>query len=302
MDVLARYESLVEDPAAFRAACRRPLPSVVRVNTLKTTVERAKAALETEEIAYEGVDWHDGLLRLPADNPGSNWPYVQGWLHGQEEVSALPPVVLDPDPGDRVWDAAAAPGSKTTQLAALMDDEGAIVATDNNLGRLSALRSNAERLGVTNLAVTNEDARNHSLKPFDGRQYDHALVDVPCSCEGTIRKNPDALEQWSLDHVTAIAGAQKGILRRAVEVTRPGGTVVYSTCTFAPEENEAVLDFALEETAARLVSVDLPLDSRPGVTEWDGEEFDPSVEKAHRVYPHLNDTGGFFVAKLEVTA
>lgn len=301
MDVLARYESLVEDPDAFRAACRRPLPSVVRVNTLKTTLERAKAALETEGIAYEEVEWHDGLLRLPEDNPGSNWPYVQGWLHGQEEVSALPPVVLDPSPGDRVWDATAAPGSKTTQLAALMNDEGTIVATDNNLGRLSALRSNAERLGVTNLAITNEDARNHSLKPFDGAEYDHALVDAPCSCEGTIRKNPDTLDEWSLDHVTGIAGAQKGILRRAIEVTRPGGTVVYSTCTFAPEENEAVLDFALEETSARLVSVDLPLESRPGVTEWDGETFDPSVEKAHRVYPHLNDTGGFFVAKLEVT-
>ncbi|WEL21289.1 RsmB/NOP family class I SAM-dependent RNA methyltransferase [Halorhabdus sp. BNX81] len=302
MDVLQRYESLVEDWSAFRAACRRPLPSVVRVNTLKTTVERAKEALQAEGIAYEEVKWHDGILQLPDASPGSNWPYVQGWLHGQEEVSALPPVVLEPDPGDRVWDATAAPGSKTTQLAALMDDEGQIVATDNNLGRLSALRSNAERLGVTNLAVTNEDARNHSLKPFDGEHYDHALVDAPCSCEGTIRKNPDTLEEWSLDHVTGIAGAQKGILRRAIEVTRPGGTVVYSTCTFAPEENEAVLDFALEETSARLVSVDLPLDSRPGVTDWDGETFDTSVEKAHRVYPHLNDTGGFFVAKLEVPA
>ena len=301
MEVLRRYESIVEDFEAFRTACQRPLPSAVRVNTLKTTVERARQALTADGISYEGTDWHPGLFRLPEDDPGSNWPYVQGWLHGQEEVSALPPRVLDPQPGERVWDAAAAPGSKTTQLAALMDDSGLLVATDNNLGRLSALRSNAERLGVTNLAVTNEDARNHSLKPFDGEPYDRALVDVPCSCEGTIRKNPDAFEQWTFEHVQGVAGVQKGILRRAIEATREGGTIVYSTCTFAPEENEAVLDFALEEFPCRLVEVDLPLDSRPGVTEWDGDSFDPSVRKARRIYPHFNDTGGFFVAKLEVT-
>ncbi|WP_158853963.1 RsmB/NOP family class I SAM-dependent RNA methyltransferase [Halorhabdus sp. CUG00001] len=302
MEVLDRYESIVDDFEAFVAACERPLPSVVRVNTLKTSVSRATQALDEAGIAYEPVGWHDGLLALPDGDPGSNWPYVQGWLHGQEEVSALPPLVLDPQPGERVWDAAAAPGSKTTQLAALMDDEGLLVATDNNLGRLSALRSNAERLGVTNLAVTNEDARNHSLKPFDGAEYDRALVDVPCSCEGTIRKNPDALAEWTFEHVQGVAGVQKSILRRAIEATREGGTVVYSTCTFAPEENEAILDYAIEETTARLVEVDLPLDSRPGITEWEGDSFDPSVRKARRIYPHVNDTGGFFVAKLEVTA
>ncbi|MFB6200751.1 MAG: RsmB/NOP family class I SAM-dependent RNA methyltransferase [Halorhabdus sp.] len=301
MEVLRRYESIVDDFESFQSACRRPLPSVVRVNTLKTTVDRAGEALDDEGIVYEPTDWHERLFRLPEADPGSNWPYVQGWLHGQEEVSAIPPLVLDPQPGDHVWDAAAAPGSKTTQLAALMDDTGLLVATDNDLGRLSALRSNAERLGVTNLAITNEDARNHSLKPFDGEDYDRTLVDVPCSCEGTIRKNPDALDQWTFDHVKGVAGVQKGILRRAIETTRVGGTVVYSTCTFAPEENEAVLDFALRELPVRTVEVDLPLESRPGITTWEEQSYDPAVRNAARIYPHFNDTGGFFVAKLEVT-
>jgi len=104
-----------------------------------------------------------------------------------------------------------------------MDDDGVVVATDSNLGRLSALRSNAERLGVTNVAVTHEDARNHSLKPFDNAEYDRALVDVPCSCEGTIRKNPDALDDWEYDHVKGISGVQKGVLRRAVQATKEVG-------------------------------------------------------------------------------
>jgi len=302
MSVLERYEPLVDDFEAFRAACERPLPSVVRVNTIKTTAERARRALDAEGIDHEPTDWHPGLLRVAA-RPGANWPYVHGWLHGQEEVSALPARVLDPEPGERVWDACAAPGSKSTQLAALMDDAGTLVATDDSLGRIPALRSNAERLGVTNLAITHEDARVHSLDPFPWDTYDHALVDAPCSCEGTVRKNPDTLEEWTIDHVKGIAGAQKGILRRAIQATREGGTVVYSTCTFAPEENEAVLDYALEEESCRLVDVDaeFPLASAPGVTEWEDETYDSSVERARRVYPHHSDTGGFFCAKLAVT-
>jgi NOL1/NOP2/sun family putative RNA methylase len=216
-------------------------------------------------------------------------------------VSALPATVLDPQPGDRVWDACAAPGSKTTQIAARMDDRGTLVGNDNSLGRISALRHNAERLGVTNIAVTNQDARNFSMKPLAFDAFDRAIVDAPCSCEGTCRKNPTALEEWTLDHVRQVAGVQKGILKRAVQATRGGGTVVYSTCTFAPEENEAVLDHVLREESCRLVEFEPGLETSPGVTEWEGETFDASVEKAHRIYPHQNDTGGFFCAKLEVT-
>ncbi|WP_276257352.1 RsmB/NOP family class I SAM-dependent RNA methyltransferase [Haloglomus litoreum] len=303
-DVLGRYEGLVDDVEAFREACARPLPAVVRVNEIKATPDEVRAGFEEEGISYDTVDWHDGLLRLPDGDPGHSWAYVHGWVYGQEEVSAVPALVLDPEPGERVFDPCAAPGSKTTQLAALMNDTGLLVANDSNLGRLSALRSNAERCGVSNVVVTKSDARNFSLKPFsdDEEPFDRVLVDVPCSCEGTIRKNPDALADWTEDHVHGVAGVQKGILERAIEVTKPGGTVVYSTCTFAPEENEAVLDHALGNSACDLVEFDLPLESRPGVTQWQGESYDPAVERARRIYPHHNDTGGFFCAKLEVTA
>jgi 16S rRNA C967 or C1407 C5-methylase (RsmB/RsmF family) len=160
---------------------------------------------------------------------------------------------------------------------------------------------------VTNLVVTNQDARNFSLKPFSEageERFDRALVDVPCSCEGTVRKNPTALDEWEYSHVQGIAGVQKGILKRAVQATKPGGTVVYATCTFAPEENEAVLDHVLadENAACELVEVDLPLASVPGVTEFEDETYDPAVTRARRIYPHHNDTGGFFCAKLAVTA
>jgi NOL1/NOP2/sun family putative RNA methylase len=297
---LDRYEPLVDDREAFRAACDRPLPYAVRVNTIKSTVDRVTRAFDEAGVSHTPVDWNPTLFTLDG-KAGRTWPYFLGWVHGQEEVSALPALVLDPQPGERVWDACAAPGSKTTQLAALMDDRGTLVGNDNSLGRLSALRHNAERLGVTNLVVTNQDARNFSLNPLAFEEFDRAIVDAPCSCEGTCRKNPTVLEEWTLDHVHQVAGVQKGILKRAVQATREGGTVVYSTCTFAPEENEAVLDHVLAEEPCRLVDVDTRLRTSPGVTEWEGETFDASVEKAHRVYPHQNDTGGFFCAKLEVT-
>jgi NOL1/NOP2/sun family putative RNA methylase len=302
METLERYRPIVDDFDAFLAACERPLPSAVRVNTIKASTERVTAALDAEGVGWEQADWNDRVLTVDTDRPGNTWPYFHGWVQGQEEVSSLPAVVLDPDPGERVWDACAAPGSKTTHLAALMDDTGTLVANDNNLGRLSALRSNAERLGVTNVAVTNRDARNFSLKPFDGDPFDRALVDVPCSCEGTIRKNPDTFDEWTMNHVHSVAGVQKGILRRAVQATRVGGTVVYATCTFAPEENEAALNHAISEEDCRLVEMDLDIEHAPGVTEWEGERYDESVRNAARIYPHFQDTGGFFVAKLAVTA
>ena len=111
MNPLDRYEPLIDDYGAFRDACDRPLPSVVRVNGIAADPERAREALDAEGVEYEQVDWNDRLLRLPEGSPGTTWPYVHGWLHGQEEVSALPSLALDPAPGDRVWDACAAPGA-----------------------------------------------------------------------------------------------------------------------------------------------------------------------------------------------
>ncbi|MHC3437975.1 RsmB/NOP family class I SAM-dependent RNA methyltransferase [Natrialbaceae archaeon A-gly3] len=302
MEPLERYRPIIDDFEAFRSACERPLGTTVRVNTIKASPERAMATLEEEAIEYEQAGWYPTVLDLETDSPGTTWASYHGFTHGQEEVSSVPAVVLDPQPGERVWDSCAAPGGKATQIAALMDDRGTVVANDSNLGRLSALRFNAERLGVTSIVVTNQDARNYSLKPLAFEEFDRSLVDAPCSCEGTIRKNPDALEDWSEDHIASVSGIQKGILRRAIQATREGGTVVYSTCTFAPEENEAVVDHVLREEECRVVPFDLDLEYVPGITEWEGEEFDPSLEETMRIYPHHNDTGGFFVAKLEVTA
>ena len=303
MEALSRYESLVDDFDAFVEACERPLPTTVRVSTIKGEVERTVRALEDEGVAVERRDWHPGVLEVDTDKPGNTWPYVHGWIHGQEEVSAVPAMVLDPEPGDVVFDPCAAPGSKTTQLAAEIGDRGLVVANDDNLGRLSALRGNCDRLGVTCAAVTNRDARHFTLDDFGGVDaFDGAVVDVPCTCEGTIRKNPDALDSAGAQSSQQMAKLQTAILRQAVDLTREGGTVVYSTCTFAPEENEGVVDAVVSDGVCELVPFEIGLDHDEGITAWGDDEYDASLRHAKRFYPHLNDTGGFFTAKLEVVA
>ncbi|MFB6134539.1 MAG: RsmB/NOP family class I SAM-dependent RNA methyltransferase [Halanaeroarchaeum sp.] len=302
MDPLARYEPLIEEYDAFREACRTPLPTTVRVNTIKATPNRVIEALESADVTVEQRSWDDRVLEVGTAKPGNTWPYVHGWIHGQEEVSMLPPTVLDPTPGEVVWAAAAAPGGKATQIAAAMDDRGLVIANDDDLGRLSALRANADRLGVTSMAVTNEDARYQSFDQFDLDAVDRALVDAPCTCEGTIRKSPDALDSAGPESSRNIANVQRDILRRAVAVTKTGGSVVYSTCTFAPEENEAVVDSVLETEDAAVVPFEVSLDHSPGLTEWQDRTFHPSLRETKRFYPHQNDTGGFYLAKLEVGA
>jgi len=300
MDVVARYESLVPDFDAFLEALHRPLPTTVRVNRIRTTPERVLRAFGEAGIRATQRDWNPWVLEIGTDKPGNTWPYLHGWIHGQEEISTLPPLVLDPDPGEVIWAAAAAPGGKATQLAALMDDTGLVIANDDNLGRISALRANGDRLGVTTMAVTNQDARNYSFDPLGIDEVDRALVDAPCTCEGTVRKSPDALDGAGPEASANLAGVQRDILERAVRATRPGGTVVYSTCTFAPEENEGVVDAVRARTGARVVDFDVALVSEPGIEEWAGATYDSSLRKSRRFYPHQNDTGGFYVAKLEV--
>lgn len=299
MEELRRYEPIIDDFEAFLDACERPLPTVVRASTITGDVERTIAAFEAEGIAVMRREWNDRVLALDTEKPGNTWPDFHGWAHGQEEVSSIPARALDPRPGETVWDTCAAPGSKTTQLADLMDDRGLVVANDDNLGRLSALRGNADRMGVTCAAVTNADARTFDPSVVEVDAFDRVLVDAPCTCEGTIRKNPDALEGAGREASMNLGRLQADILRRAVELTKPGGTLVYSTCTFAPEENEAVVDSVLEEFEDLTVEpFDIALDHDDGLTAWEGETFDDSLAHAKRFYPHQNDTGGFFAVKL----
>ncbi len=299
-----RYRPLIDDWRAFSAALARPLPTTVWTNTLRTTPERLAARLARDGVAAEPVPWHPGAFRLPAGvKPGRSIAYVTGHYHVQEDVSLIPVALLAPRPGERLLDLCAAPGNKTVQAAVAMGDRGTVVANEKNRHRLGVLRRNLERLGVTCAAVTVADAAN---LPRGIGVYDRVLADVPCSCEGTSRKNPEVLRRLEKPRRGWRSGGQLAILRKAAQLVRPGGRIVYSTCTYAPEENEAVVDALLREAGPgtlRLVPARIEgLATAPGLTGWRGRRYDPQLARAMRVWPHHNDSGGFFVAVIEKAA
>ncbi len=204
----------------------------------------------------------------------------------------VPPLVLDPRPGDEVLDLCAAPGSKTTQIAQQMNNHGLIIANEPSLSRVTPLRSNCERLGITNVAITRYDGR-----VFPDYLFDRVLVDAPCSAEGRARRDFRVCSRSSLKKSLDIQVLQKGLLRRAIRLTKPGGVIVYSTCTYAPEENELVVEAMLDEAHLEHVSVSGLIEC-PGIAEWDGKKHSDDLKLCARYYPHQNNTGGFFVAKL----
>jgi NOL1/NOP2/sun family putative RNA methylase len=296
MESLQRYAPIVDDLDAFLAAAVAPLPRVVWANRTRLS-EAAMAELMARRCPQASqLGYLDGTWRVPADSarPGK-WPeFALGLIHTQEEVSLWPVTVLDPRPGEAVLDLCAAPGNKTARLAVAMGDAGSVLANDRKWSRLQGVQDIVARMGLTSVMASHGDGARF---PGEAR-FDRVLVDAPCTGEGTTRKSRGQPPELRNDY-HKLQKIQKGLLRRAVELTKPGGTIVYSTCTYAPEENEAVLDGIYPEKAA-IEPITLPpaITTDGGVTEWQGQAYRPDVANAIRFWPHHNDTGGFFVARL----
>ncbi len=297
-----RYRSIIDDWDAFQQAQGRPLPAAIWTNTLKTSPERLAGLLSADGIPLEPLQWRPGGFKLLVQDarPGNHWGFLGGLYHVQEEVSLLPVLLLDPQPGDRVLDLCAAPGNKTAQIAVAMENQGTVVANDRDYHRIRAIHHVTERLGILNTSTTLFDGANY---PKGAGLFDKILVDVPCPCEGTVRKSPELVFDTTGGLSRKMSGGQRALLRKAIQLCRPGGRIVYSSCTYAPEENEAVIDALLREVGRHVVRI-VParvdgFHSSEGLKAWNGETFDNSLELAMRIWPHQNDTGGFFVALLE---
>jgi NOL1/NOP2/fmu family ribosome biogenesis protein len=181
-----------------------------------------------------------------------------------------------------------------------MGNQGTVVANDRDYHRIRAIHHMTERLGILNTSTTLYDGANY---PKAAGLFDKILVDVPCTCEGTVRKSPELVLDRTGGLSRKMSGGQKALLRKAIQLCKPGGRIVYSSCTYAPEENEAVIDALLSEVGHNVVCL-VPvkvdgLQSSAGLREWNGATFDESLQLAIRIWPHQNDTGGFFVAVLE---
>lgn len=247
----------------------------LRFNTLKVqSPEERIRILKTLKISSDKkVSWANEAYYFDENVRPGKHPYHEMGLYYIQEPSAMSAAaLLAPKPGMRVLDLCAAPGGKSTQLATYLGDSGLLVSNEINTQRSRILSQNIERMGIKNAIVTNEDSfvlASHFPGFFNAIQ-----VDAPCSGEGMFRKLPEAIEQWSMENVAICAARQKEILDNAAVMLKPGGTIVYSTCTFSKEENEDVIEYFLER--------------HPDFT----------LEEMERFWPHKVDGEGHFVAKL----
>jgi len=284
----------------FIAACQRPLRRSIRVNTLKISVAEFLQLVAPYGWQLTPVPWCEEGFWIERDDEdslplGSTAEHLSGLFYIQEASSMLPVTALfaDDNQPQRVMDVAAAPGSKTTQIAARMGNRGAILANEFSASRVKVLHANISRCGIGNVALTHFDGRVFGAALPES--FDAILLDAPCSGEGVVRKDPDALKNWSPESNSEIAGTQRELIDSAFHALKTGGTLVYSTCTLNREENEDVLAWLLARYP-QAVEV-TPLNAL-----FSGAELALTPEGFLHVFPQIYDCEGFFVARLRKTA
>ena len=302
---LERMSRLLGDEyPAFAESLNAAPKSGLRVNTLKLTAERFK------EIAPfslgENVPWCPSAFVLDGEERPGLHPYHMAGLYYMQDPSAMSPAeLLNPQPGELVLDLAAAPGGKTTHLAALMQGSGLLVANEIKDKRVGHLAQNVERWGAGNVVVTNETPER--LADHFGAFFDRVLVDAPCSGEGMFRKDMGARMDWSPEMVAGCAARQRNILRVAAKLVRPGGFLLYSTCTFAPEEDESSINGLLNGKADgngleifEVVALPQLPGFAPGRPDWvEGENVSATLSGAARLFPHRLEGEGHFACLLQ---
>lgn len=287
---------LKEEFPKFLETYNLPPTRSLRVNTLKITPDSLK---ERVPFHLEPVPWCPDAFYYQhiQDRPGKHVYHAAGLYYIQDASAMAPVEALEPKPGETVLDLCAAPGGKTTQIAAKMKGKGLLVANEIDRKRISALIENLERCGVTNAVVLNESPEK--LRSRFTHFFDRILVDAPCSGEGMFRKDPEVMERWSTRLIEKCKELQLNILEAASEMLKPGGRLVYSTCTFNPKENEEVI--------ARFLSLHHDFDIslvphyqyyKPGRPEWT-ENTLPDIQKTARLWPHHLRGEGHFIAVLQ---
>lgn len=292
-------------PGAFpqvMASFTIPRAACFRVNTLRAPVDAVRTELEREGLPLHDVPWYDAAFWVePAlrDRLLSTPAYREQRIYVQNLSSMVPPLVLAPEPGERVLDLAAAPGSKTLQIACLMRNEGEIAAVELVRGRFFKLRANLKAQGA---AVVRTFLKNGEHVWRNRPEYfDRVLLDAPCTTEGRFRTDdPQTYAYWSPAKIKEMVRKQQRLLYSAVQCLRPGGTLVYSTCAFSPEENELILQKALSTfgDAVTLEPIPLELDGMyPPLETWQGKPIDSALDPARRILP-TDLMEAFFVARI----
>jgi len=281
----------------------------IRCNTLKISIERLKEKLKAKNWEFsQPFKEHSEIIIIKSElEPGElgrSLEHVLGYYYIQEIASMLPVLVLNPKENELILDLCSAPGSKTTQIAAKIKNTGTIIANEVSLGRIKILASNTERCGVTNVIITKKDGAKLCKRLKESNlKFDKILLDAPCSGEGTLRSSYRTYKMWNINTIKQMSRIQKRLFEAAFEILKPQGEIVYSTCTHAPEENEEIVNFALEKfkDSIKIEKINLPVKTRQGILKWRDKEYSEDVKFACRIYPQDNNTEGFFIAKFKKT-
>jgi 16S rRNA (cytosine967-C5)-methyltransferase len=270
------------------AASRQP-PLTLRANTLMTTRDELLNMFVTNGITVAPCRFSPHGIQIEGRHHIPGLPgFREGLFAVQDEASQMVAFLLDPQPGERVLDTCAAPGGKATHLAQLMGSLGEVLAMDNSGSKLPLILETAQRLGITNIRTRAADLLQSAALP--AAAFDRVLLDAPCSGLGVIRRNPEAKWRLTPDDITRLAAVQKTMLKNAVRLLRPGGVLVYSTCSTSQQENEAVvLDFLSRNT-------DCVLENLNGLFPEYREVF--TEDGMFRAWPHRHGMDGFFAARL----
>ncbi len=290
------YREIIPDFPSFLEKIKEEQPYWIRVNTLKIGEKELVDRLVSKGFILERYRELNAykIKDMPVKHPGATIEHSLGYYYVQDLSSMMPVIALNPKSDERILDMAAAPGSKATMMAEIMKNRGTIVANDVSVERIRALVGNIERLGITNTIVTRRDATKESF----AMEFDKILLDAPCTGEGVVRKNPGYKYPTMRDHMK-MHRIQKKMVKNAYRHLHDDGILVYSTCTFNPFENEAVVHYALTELGMEIMDVKIPVPHVGGVVEWKNNLFAEDVRKSVRIYPHLVDTGGMFIAVLK---
>lgn len=292
----SRYREIIPAFPDFMEAVKRPLPAHVRINRLKASPAKVVAEAAEQGFRFEQSHPTDNSLYTVngPEAPGNMLAYFLGHLHPQALTSCLAGPALAPEPGAYVLDMCAAPGGKTAHLAALMGNGGLLVANDLHMGRHPALAHTLRRLGVLNAVITAYQAQEFPRR----HGFRFVLADVPCSGEGGFRAVKGRTEPIRGPKAARFPDLQKLILKRGFDLLEPEGVLLYATCTYDPEENEAVVDHLLQERDADLLPLTPGVPCEPGLTEWKDSRYDARLEHTRRFYPHGVDSVGFYMARL----
>ena len=275
-----RYKKLGESPKEIQ------LNPVLRVNILKISDKELINRLTKKGVKLKKIPYleHGYEIKKSEFSIGASIEYLLGYLYLQEAASQLPVQILNPKTGEKILDMAAAPGGKTTHLAMLMKNQDLLVALDKG-SRVKKLKNNLERLGVENTIVYKKDAR--FILDFN-LTFDKILLDAPCSGNFVVDEN------WYKNEKNT--QLQKELLEAAAKVLKKGGELLYSTCSLEPEENELIIQYAIDNLNLELLDIDCLGDE--GLTDIFGEKLHASIKKCRRLWPWKTNTQGFFIAKL----